>query len=316
MNELDLAALENEFTAYALEQTSPLVRGWRGERLEADLRRVMPQVVSLLADEETASAFAETMNVLGLAASHFKAKLLEIDGHRFLAQIDFADTTGAKPFVAIFRGSQLPGAFEGRGIVDAIVDRFSVFAPVGIRFFHPSHVPMTLPGARVDQHFLASPVRDMLARPEAPGFSRIALAPPADLAFYPRYVEAYKRVYAARPHLRGEVRIETEETLGECLAQNLLLEITADGAWAGVVAARCEMLAGLDSVYMVEILLDQGARGQSLGPAVHQHFAKHVARTDPDAIISGTISPLNVPSLKTAQRAGRVEVGSWLWVDT
>ena len=315
MDQMQHTAIERDFVAYALEQTSPLVRAWRGDRLVEDLGPAMRRVVSLLSDDDTANEFSETMSVLGLAAEHFKAKLLNVDGHRFLAQIDFTNTAGDTPFVAIFRGSRLPGAFASRSVIEAIARHFAVFAPVGVRFYHPAHVPMVLPGARVDQHFVAAPVRDMLAYQQAPGFSRVTLTAASDLKFYPRYVDTYEQVFAVRPELRGEVNIETQDSLGACLAEKLLFEIAVDGAWAGIVAARRQMLAGLDSIFMVEILLDQRARGHGLGLAVHQHFAREVALIDPDAVVSGTIAPVNVPSLKTALKTGRVEIGAWYWTD-
>ncbi len=169
--------------------------------------------------------------------------------------------------------------------------------------------------ARIDQHFLAAPVRDMLAQQKVPGFSRVTLTAPGNLEFYPRYVDTYEQVFAARPELRGEVNIESREALADCMAQKMLFAIEVDGAWAGIVAARRQMLASLDSIFMVEILLDQRSRGQALGPAVHQHFAREIALLDPNAIVSGTIAPVNILSLKTARRAGRVEVGAWYWCD-
>jgi hypothetical protein len=66
---------------------------------------------------------------------------------------------------------------------------------------------------------------------------------------------------------------------------------------------------------VVEIVLTRAARGQGLGPAVHQRFARRVAADDPATIIMGTISAKNAPSLRTALRAGRMEIGAWHWID-
>ena len=154
----------------------------------------------------------------------------------------------------------------------------------------------------------------MAARPSAPGLARVTLQRPADLGFYPRYVEAYEQMFLARPQMRGEVRVESEETLAACHAEGLLYEIAVDGAWAGIMAARHQVIAGLSGTYMVEILLDGPARGQGLGPAVHQRLAAKVAAADPSAILTGIIAPVNEPSLKTATRAGRVEIGVWHWI--
>jgi hypothetical protein len=99
-------------------------------------------------------------------------------------------------------------------------------------------VPIEAPGTHIDQHFLAGLAREMAARPSAPALARVTLQHPADLAFYPRYVETYEQMFLARPQMRGEVRVESEQTLAVCHAEGLLYEIAVDGAWAGIVAAR------------------------------------------------------------------------------
>ena len=115
--------------------------------------------------------------------------------------------------------------------------------------------------------------------------------------------------------MQGAVRIESKKTLAESDAEGLLYEIAVDGVWAGIVAARHQVIAGISGTYMIEILLDRVARGQRLGPAVHQRFATYVAATDPSAVITGTIAAVNEPSLEAATRAGRVEIGAWHWAD-
>jgi hypothetical protein len=109
--------------------------------------------------------------------------------------------------------------------------------------------------------------------------------------------------------------VESEETLVECLQQGLLCEIFVDRAWSGLIAARRDSIAGVCGLQVVEVVLTKHARGQRFGAAVHQGFARSVAATDPEAIMIGTISPKNVPSLRTAIRAGRLEIGAYHWID-
>jgi hypothetical protein len=310
----DVAALEREFTNCALEQAHPLMRAWRRDELETDIREATKGLVALIADDDAARRYAETMKVLGRPPEQFKMRSVEIGGHRFLAQIDFPDPSASLPFVAIFGASTPPGAISDASVLRQLARAFESFAPRRIRFYQPAHVPIEAPGTHIDQHFLAGLAREMAERPSAPGLARVTLQLPADLGFYPRYVEAYDQMFLARPQLRGVVRIESEKSLAACHAEGLLYEIAVDGRWAGIVAARHQVVVGLRGVYMIEILLDRVARGQGLGPVVHQLLAAKVAAADPSAILTGTIAPANEPSLKTAMRAGRVEIGAWHWV--
>jgi hypothetical protein len=236
----DAIHLEHELTEYALGQAHPFVHTWLGDRLRKDLRKSTSSMIALITDVEAARTFSEAMSVLGLPPDPFRARLLEIDGYRFLAQIHFADRSGKLPYVEVYRASTPLGAIDDQIIVRKLRDRFDVFRPQGVRFFHSTHIPMLAPATQVDQHFLVAPARDMAMRPEAPGFGRVVLRRPRNLDFYPRYVEAYEQMFTARPQLRGQVRIEPEKSLVNCLEQELLFEIYVDDAWAGIVAASSE----------------------------------------------------------------------------
>ena len=311
----DLTVLERELNASALAQMHPLVKAWRGDQIDADIGETTAALVALISDEAAARGFAAIMKVLALPPEPFKARLVEIDGHRFLAQIDFTDPSAELPFVAVARATTPPGAIADAGVLRRLAAEFAVFAPRRVQFYHSAHVPLAMPGTYVDRHFLAAPASEMAARAPAPGLTRVALRRPADLRFYPRYAEAYDQMFLERPQLRGDIRVEREESLARCQAEGSLYEIEVDGAWAGIVAARRQVLADLRGVDMTEIVLCRRARGQGLGPAVHQRFAAEIAAADPAAILTGTISPLNGPSLKAASRAGRVEIGAWYWLD-
>ena len=236
-------------------------------------------------------------------------------GRNYTLRIDFPDTTGTNSFVEIFRATTPPGSITDATVFHRLAEAFAEFAPRRIQFYHPSHLLMAAPGASVDQHFLAGLARAMATRSPAPGLERIELTRATNLSCYPRYKAAYRQMHDERPALLGSVRIEDEESLAACLADGLLFEIVVDGVWAGIVAARDRVFGGVRGVYMIEIVLDASHRGQSLGPAVHQRLAAIVSTAKPAAVITGTIARANTPSLKTANRAGRVEIGAWYWLE-
>jgi hypothetical protein len=310
----DSANLEREFSAYALEQVHPLVRAWRGEQLAGDLAKTTADDVRRMHDGEAARHFADTMG-LDLAVEEFLARLVTINGDRFLARIDFQSPSDRNGFIDIIRASTSPGSLADVTVFQRLAEAFSAFSPRKISFYHPAHLPLQAASAVIEQHFLAAPANAMASRPPAPGHSRVNLTRRADLDFYQHYVTTYREMYAERPHLEGIVRIESRKSLESCAKQGLLFEIAVDGRVAGIVAAMRRTIAGLSGVHMVEIVLDRSARGQALGSAVHQHFATAVAATAPDAVITGTIARENIPSWRTATRAGRIEIGAWYRLD-
>jgi L-amino acid N-acyltransferase YncA len=307
--------LEREIAQEALAQASPLIRAWRGDLLEADLREEARQVAALITDDEAARKVAEAMKTFGFPPERFRARLVDIGGHRFIARIDFPDTSGIAPFVDILHASTPPGEIADGAALRRLAGAFADFAPRFVQFYHPAHRPLRMPGISRDHHFLAGLAREMAARQPSAGLARVSLRRPAGLEFYPRYVDSYQQMYAERPHLKAKVRIESEESLSECDAAGFLYEIMVDGNWAGIVAARPELIAGVRSMFMTEIVLNAAARGQGLGPAVHQRLAANVAAIDDRSILTGIIAAANVPSLKTATRAGRAEIGGWYRFD-
>jgi L-amino acid N-acyltransferase YncA len=252
---------------------------------------------------------------LGLPAQEYLARVVTINSHRFLARIDFRSPSDHNGFVDIFRASTPPGSIADVTVFQRLAEAFPAFLPHKVYFYHPAHLPLRTTSAIIEQHFLAAPATEMASRPPASGHSRITLTRRADLDFYPHYVAIYREMYAERPYLEGIVGIEGRESLEECAEQGFLFEIAVDGRAAGIIAAKQRTMAGLPGIYVTEIALDRIARGQALGPTVHQHFATAVSATAPQAVITGTVARENVPSWRAATRAGRIEIGAWYRLD-
>jgi L-amino acid N-acyltransferase YncA len=311
----DVASLEQELLGHGLAQAHPMLRQWRGCSLQADLREAIAAGVRTLTDDAEARRVAEIMHVLAQPPSAYRGRLLDLGGVRCIAHIDFPDPSGAFPFVKIRAASAPPGAIaDWRPLADGMARAFAEFRPRAIQIFHPAHLPLRAPAARIDKHLVAAPAGSLAARANAPGLARVALRPASGLDFYSRYEAAYAQMLDERPGLKDEIGAESRESLGECLEQGLLYEVLIEGVWSGLIAARHDLVAGVRGLQVVEIVLTRAARGQGLGPAVHQHFAR-AAANDPATIIMGTISAKNAPSLRTALRAGRMEIGAWHWID-
>jgi hypothetical protein len=289
---------------------------WLGEALENDLREATAASLRTLTDDAEARRIADVMHVLARPAGSYKGRLLDLGGVRCIAHIDFPDPSGGFPFVKI-RGASVPlgSIADWRPLREGIAGAFAEFRPRAISIFHPAHLPLLAPAARLYRHLLAAPAGSMAARPEASGLHRIALRRAANLDFYPEYEAAYAQMLAERPHLKDEIGVESRRTLAECLEQGLLFEVLVDGAWSGLIAARRDLVAGVRGLQVVEIVLTRPVRGHGLGPAVHQGFAGAVAAIDPATVILGTISARNAPSLRAARKAGRQEIGAWHWID-
>jgi len=201
-------SLEPEFTDYALEQAHPLVKAWRGDQLRRDIQEATKALVALVSDDDAARNYADSMKVLGLPPEQYKMLLVEVDGHRFLAQIDFPDHSASLPFVAIHRASTPPGAISDVSVLRRLADAFGLFSPRRTRFYQPAQLPIEARSTYIDQHFLAGLARDMATRQAARRLERVTLHCPTDLGFYARYVDADRGTSSHRHRQRAPASVD------------------------------------------------------------------------------------------------------------
>jgi hypothetical protein len=254
-----------------------------------------------------------------LPAAAFNNRLIEIGPLRLIAGIRFRNLDNHHPFVSIEQ-SNLPVGTLGQAtkLMQTMRAAFSAFKPRALSFHHPSHLPLRIEGATADFHVLIALAQTIAARPGPPGLDRVALVGCTDLDFYARYVALYDDIYGERPWARTEVRLEDRETLADCGAQGLLFHVYVDEIWSGIVAGtHCGRAArgAARGIQVAEIILAKSTRGAGLGVAAQHRFAEHVASREPKATIWGTIAHANLPMRRTAERVGRVNIGTTYCID-
>lgn len=311
-----VADLEREFLTYAIEQSHPLVRELSGARLSDNLLGTVRRDVDRIGSGEFAAWYARGWQALGLPATRFNNRLLDVEGVRMIAGIRFRNRDPDFPFIGIDQSSVPLGTIADADTLAAhLKAEFSEFRPRALSFHHPSHLPLRAANARGDRHVLIAPGSSMIARPSPARLDRVRLVASSSLASFERYRALYDDIFDERPWLRGVVRVETRETLETCRAQGLLFDIEIDGAWSGIVAGCEDVIAGVSGVQVAEIVLSRRVRGSGLGIAVQRRFAETVAARDASAVIFGTVDDANLPMRRTAERAGRIDVGASFLID-
>ncbi len=92
-----------------------------------------------------------------------------------------------------------------------------------------------------------------------------------------------------------------------------MFKVLVDGEWAGVFAGLPTCEHGLRGYLVVEEVLDTPYRGHGLGPALQRHFIDQLPVGKGD-LVFGTIDATNRPSIRTAIKVGRADVGGWSFV--
>jgi GNAT superfamily N-acetyltransferase len=313
-------SLEAEFLAYAIEQTHPFARACAADGLSSNVLGVLRLHLDWITNAAFAQSHSEGHECFGLPVAAFNNRLIDIGALRVIAGIRFRNLDSGHPFVSIEHASLPIGTLASTAqLMDTMKAEFAAFGPRSLSFDHPSHLPLRVQGAAGDLHVLIAPAQamaTMLAAP--PGLERVTLVPAADIGFYERYVALYDDIYQERPWARNEVRVEDRETLEDCREQGLLFHVRIDEVWSGIVAAvRWGAAAGgaVRGIQVAEIVLAKSARGRGLGIAVQRRLAEHIAASEPNTTIWGTVAHVNLPMRRTAERAGRTDIGATYWVD-
>lgn len=217
-----------------------------------------------------------------------------------------ADSAGARALAGEVLGSR-PGA-----------------AAREVRLFVPSHGEPDFRelAARADgptwvrpgKRLFAMPVSAVQALPPPRSAERVRVERAADLGFYDEYARHYGRWHREAPGLARHVRVEPREALARHLADGLLFLVVIDGRIGGVMACFgdwCER--GLWGYRMAEEFLYPDFRGQGLAAAVQRRYIDALDGSGGRAVF-GWIHPLNAPSIRTATRVGRIDVGGYFYV--
>ncbi len=304
---------------YARNQLHPEVQTWfSSAEIERRLLRGLDEDIKWLTSDEYPALFMKNCPVEGAQLADYRMQHLEISPDlAVVAGIRFEGLDLDKPFVGVAHQSRLPTTgSELEHLVDSLMDAFVVFKPRCVRLFQPSQVPLPTSESLAisgDVRYLAAPLSRMRQLPEPPSLDRVRLVAATDLDFYPAYEAAYRQLYGERPWLEAVARVEVREDLQELVGGGLVFEVLVDAVWAGIMVVRIEMDKGLRGYYVVEIVLNESARGAGLGVSVQRRAAELLDKSQA-RVIYGTIGARNIPALKTAGRAGRIDIGGDYWI--
>ena len=305
---------------HAVVQTHPQLRSWYTPvQLESNLTTQLTRDLDWL--EHLGEGFAKGIPVTGATPAMYNHRVCDINSMTVMLGIRFRGGDPDFPFVDVVRSSHaIQTTPQVEAITQFVRQDFAVFQPKAVRFYQPSHLnfQFDLPNASGDKRVLAAPLSTMLGHPKPHGLDRVRLQRAHTLGFYDRYASTYAAIYQERPWLPHESQTHSLEDMQDYLQDAIVLEIFVDDRWAGLTGGehRSDEF-GLSGFVVIEMLLDQFARGQGLGAAVQYRLAEalHPSSHTTD-VLYGTIGSNNPPMLKTAARVGRVDIGGWYWVET
>jgi GNAT superfamily N-acetyltransferase len=312
----DLRPLAARLAAQRGAAIDARVRAWvDGATIDAALDAAVTAALAGVHDLARAADKRALCPVPGLNDQDYLVRLLASpDGRHVLAELRFKGLDLAQPFVELVGADFALSAHTTCQLCAAIASQFRRARPRWLRIYRGAHEPDDamwdelpwLPDLRV----VVGPVSAIRAGAD-PGATGLVLRP-ATADSLTAFRDAFAAFAAAEPALAAEVTALTDDDAGALIRAGTLYDGWLGHRWVGHIGVRPTRFLGAPAFEVVSEIVAPAARGRGLGPALQRALAH---RLDPDALLVGTVHATNRPSLATALRVGRIDVGGWRFLD-
>jgi len=302
------------YLAWLVSSTPSTVRKWvPDERLLADLETHLGHTwQERTQNVDWLAGYAKTCPIAGARPDDYRLREIKVPSAVLLAGIHFRNRDVDEPFVEVFAQARQLTPSEITAATRSLIADFELFRPRGVRWWSPEqHDLRDVPLAHGDYRLVIGRIADIV-RGCAALPCQYAFRPERVAQFYDDYWNAYVefRTYASFENVPAP---ESPASLEDCERNGALYCLREAGRFAGLMAARPHMRRGIRGWEVVEEILGAEHRGRRLAAAMQKLF---VSKFDPalGTLVMGEIADGNLPSLRTAQRAGRRDVGGWVFI--
>lgn len=308
--------LISDFVSTRVAACHPRLLEWQGAEASCTiLDRWLREHVEWLRDEAALENYAKHCPVPGAEVEDYGIRSLRLEGSgNLLAGIHFYGCNIKRPFVHV---TATDFELSGKNIrlLSKMLEReFEVFRPDRFRvWIDGENDPLVqLPGADIDNWFLAGSLAAISERAAPDQRSRISLEADPEVDSYGQFTECYAGYHDEQPGTAEWNSAADRDLLEKCAKEDGYFRVHVDGEPAGWIAAGVKEEAMLRGWCMMDELLEPSFRGQGLGAAMQRAFLDALPEREP--IIWGTIDPRNEPSIRTAKGVGREIVCGYLFL--
>lgn len=263
-----------------------------------------------LNDENTLKRRHEHFSIPGTQIHDYEEHFYELSADKnVLAGIRHKSGSKDQPFVHTLLDF-VPTNADTESLKEFATEQFRKFTPNFLSIWLRPSLQFDVSNYNVTQsrQYMAGSIATIRKMEKPVGYERVILKKvTADFDFN-WYTEAYEDFHRQHPELKDWVPITDKEDIDRCISDQLLYKVFVDGVLAGLIGAQNELLLGVPSVYMTELLLLSRFKGQGLAVALQRKFIDLLPREFD--LVWGTIDAKNLPSLKTALRVGRTSIRS------
>lgn len=234
----------------------------------------------------------------GLPQEYFLQRKLTIDGQQFLTGPRYRGGDINNPFIDIVASD----SGTDWSVLKSVSQEWAQLQPQYIRILSPGHHKVQ---GVTDQLIYAS------CLPGVPEYQDEALTlRPAEYTDFEwcrqALTEAYQYSLLAVPALKDRLYSVDDEELSDHLSAGNAYIIYEDEIRVGLIICERGEVAFLEGYRISEEVILPAFRGRSLASRAQRLLGNHLAHSGREmTFITGTIIPENLPSIKTAEKAGR-----------
>ncbi len=305
-----------EASSEYVDWASRTVAAYIGQWIDgASLRRGMEAELRGMIEGRGLANEAGEAPPLPVGEADYRLRQFDLDDDlSLLACIHFHGQRDEFPFVGVPMQTRDLRPEEVGRVTSRLAQFFGRFSPRWVRFWSPqAGVDLReLPDTVGDQRMLVGRVEELAERNHEMD-SALTLEPTSETWAYHAIPDIREQLEPEVPLWGGTASASPQELLEACAEQGTLWRALYEGEYAGLMAVRWGRLRGLEGWEIVLELLAPACRGRGLASSLQRSTVRRLASSG--GLIFGAIDEENQPSIRTAQRVGRVDIGGWVLME-
>lgn len=235
----------------------------------------------------------------GLPQANFFQRQLTIRGHHFITGPRYLGGDIHRPFIDVV-ASDADITYD---VVKAILQEWALLNPQSIRILLPADYPCR---GTTDQLIYAAPL-NAASNAESDADLLFTVATKADMSWcLDTLTTSYQQTLRVMPELNTHLFPADEDALHGWLSGGALYLLIKGSTRVGLIVCESTPVAFLKGMRIAEEVILPRYRGRGLAAQGQRLLRRYLAQCQPDAcLMTGTILPANLASIKTAERAGR-----------
>lgn len=302
----------NKLVEYEINSIPEILCEWLSkEEIRDNITVVLNYFFNNKVNVESNGEFLPKMKFPSAVPEDFDTHILNLGKDKFvLSSISFRENyKGEIPFVEIyFKNFDMSELSQEE--LNFIEMRYKVFNPKWISYTENERNKNRIGTFRseVDTITMVGNIESLKPLRLQKNYDEIDVEKISSMDFYQQYSEEYDSFLDNNEILRdNQVIKESFETLENVLHKGYLYKATIDNKLAGIIGILKKRQLYFKCFFVLEELLFEEFRGKGYGPSFQRKVIDYLPPNE-HKIICGVISPLNIASLKTASKCGRIEL--------